>query len=65
MFNEYNKEIKMLIEIIDITDKEIDETVNRSCEQSLPVMYLENNGQKNHKWEIANFQPWLESSLDD
>ncbi len=55
----------MLIDIIDITDEKINETVNHSCEQSIPVMYLENNGLKNHKWDMGNFQPWLMADLDE
>lgn len=55
----------MLIDITKFTDDEINETVNRSCAQSIPVMYLENNGQKEHEWVLNNFKPWLNEDLDD
>ena len=63
-FNSH-KENKMLIDITKFTDDEINETVNRSCAQSIPVMYLENNGQKEHEWVLNNFKPWLNEDLDD
>lgn len=55
----------MLIDIIDTTDEQINEIVKHSREQSIPVMYLENNGVKDHRWDMLNLQPWLIADLDE
>lgn len=56
----------MIKDLVNITFEEIEESASRSVESdNTIIMYLQNTGDKEYKWDVSDISVWLDEDLDD
>lgn len=56
----------MKLALIGLTEEDIQISTNRvSDETSSFVMYLQNNGIENFRWNTDEFTPWINEDIED
>lgn len=58
--------LDMLVSLKNIKKEEIHQMAKQAAEDlSIPIMYLQNNGRKNHKWDIDALIPWINDDIEE
>lgn len=56
----------MRLKMLNISEKEIQESAKRASEEAdTPIMYLQNNGIKNFRWDLQDFLLWFQQATND
>lgn len=55
----------MMLNLLAITEEEIKNSAQRACEETnTSIMYLQNTGTENFRWNIADFIYWLGCDIE-
>lgn len=56
----------MIKDLVNITLEEIEESASHSVESdNTVIMYLQNTGDKEYKWDASDISAWFDEDLDD